>query len=75
MRRNFAPFGRAVDYEDDVSNLRGFKGDSGDAGFLDKVCDLDQSKEIEAAADAAEFADFSRKAAAGYQSNLRLLRV
>ena len=67
---DLAPFGGAVNDEDDVANLGGFEGGAGDAGFLDERGDLDQAGEIEAAADAAEFADFGGRVPAEFRSTL-----
>jgi hypothetical protein len=57
MEDDLAPLGGAIDDEDDVANLDGFEGGAGDAGFLDELGDVEESRKIEAAAYAAELAD------------------
>jgi hypothetical protein len=58
MQGDLAPFGGAIDYEDYVANFRGLESGAGDARFFDEKNDVEEGGEIEAAADAAEIANF-----------------
>ena len=55
---DFAPLGSAVGNEDNVADLGGFEGGTGNAGFLDELVDFGQAHEFETSADAAILADF-----------------
>ena len=59
MEHDLAPFGGAIDDQNDVANLGGFESGAGDARFLDERIDVDESGKIEASADAAEFANLA----------------
>ena len=63
---DLAPFGSAVDYEDDVADFCDLQGRAGDAGLFGQVANFDQARKVEASANAAEFPDLAGKLLLGF---------
>ena len=55
---DLAPFGSAIDYQNDVADFIGFEGGAGDAGFVEHLGDMEKAGKFEASFDATEFANF-----------------
>ena len=58
MQRNLTPLGGAVDDQHNIADIRGFEHGSADARLLNQLRDVEQSREIEASAHAAELPHF-----------------
>src|SRR5277367_4953648 len=54
MQGDLAPFRRAVDYKKHIADVGGLENRTGDSGFLDERCDIEQAGKLEATAHAAK---------------------